>query len=232
MGVKPMYHPWRRRVWFRGGAPRRGSGGTGMLLSAVLGIGLALLAIRLFDSSTRPMVAALAETGTSNAVTRIVNDAVDHTLAAEAVSYGDMISLQTDSSGQITALTSNSVEMNRLRTRILDEVVAQVDILDSKTLGIPLGNLTGIAVFSDKGPTLPVKVLSVASAEGSFRNQFTAAGINQSYHQVVLDVTVNVKLLVPGGTVETAVATQVSVAETVIVGKVPDAYLQFGEPFQ
>lgn len=231
MGVKPMY-TWRRRIWFRGGAPRRANRGGGLLLSAVLGIGLALLAIWLFDSSTRPIVIALAKTSTGNAVTRIVNDAVDHTLAAEAISYDDMITLQKDSSGQITALTSNSVEMNRLRTRILDEVVSQVDILDSKTLGVPLGNLTGLATLSDKGPMLPVKVLSVASAEGSFSNQFTDAGINQSYHKVVLDVTVNVKLLIPGGTVETTVSTQVNVAETIIVGKVPDAYLQFGEKAQ
>lgn len=224
-------YTWRR-IWFRGGVSRRERRGGGFLLSAVLGIGLALLAIWLFDSSTRPIVIELAKTGAGNAVTRIVNDAVDHTLAAEAISYDDMITLQKDSSGQITALTSNSVEMNRLRTRILDEVVAQVDILDSKTLGVPLGNLTGLATLSDKGPLLPVKVLSVASAEGSFRNQFTDAGINQSYHQVVLDVTVNVKLLIPGGTVETAVSTQVNVAETIIVGKVPDAYLQFGEKGQ
>lgn len=221
-----------RRIWFRGGAPRRGSRGGGILLSAVLGIGLALLAIQLFDNSTRPIVIALAKTSTGNAVTRIVNDAVDHTLAAEAISYDDMITLQKDASGQITALTSNSVEMNRLRTQILDEVVEQVDMLDSKTLGIPLGNLTGFATLSDKGPLLPVKVLSVASAEGSFRNQFTDAGINQSYHRIVLDMTVNIKLLIPGGTVETAITTQVQVAETVIVGKVPDAYLQFGEKGQ
>lgn len=225
-------YTWRRRIWFRGGAPRREIRGGGILLSAVLGIGLALLAIWLFDNSTRPIVIELAKTSTSNAVTRIVNDAVDHTLAAEAISYDDMITLQKDATGQIIALTSNSLEMNRLRTQILDEVVEQVDILDSKTLGVPLGNLTGLATLSDKGPLLPVKVLSVAAAEGSFRNQFTAAGINQSYHQVVLDVTVNIKLLIPGGTVDAVVTTQVQVAETVIVGKVPDAYLQFGEKGQ
>lgn len=223
---------WRRHVWVRGRTPRRENRGGGLLISAVLGIGLALLAIWLFDNGTRPLVIELAKTSTENAVTRIVNDAVDHTLAAEAVSYDDMITLQKDSTGQITALTSNSVEMNRLRTQILNEVVGQVDNLDSGELGVPLGNLTGLATFSDKGPVLPVKVLSVASAEGTFRNQFTDAGINQSYHKIVLDVTVNIKLLIPGGTVETVVNTQVNVAETVIVGKVPDAYLQFGEKTQ
>lgn len=219
-----------RRIWPRVRVRRRAGGrGGDILLSSVLGIGLAILAIYLFDGRVRPVVVELAETSARNAVTRVVNEAVERTLAAEAVSYDDMITLQKDASGQITALTSNSVEMNRLRAEILDDVVAQVDILDSRELGIPLGNVLGLATLSDSGPRLPVKVLSVASAGGDLHNEFTSAGINQTYHKIILEVTVDVKLLIPGGTVETSVSTQVNIAETVIVGKVPDAYLQFGE---
>lgn len=221
-----------RRIWLRGRsrrtAPARGR--DGMLISAVLGVGLALLSIYLFDGRVRPTVTELAKTRAANAVTRIINDAVTETLTAEAISYPDMVSLQTDSNGQITALTSNFVAMNRLRALILDQVVEQVDSLDTSELGIPLGNLVGLVTLSDKGPRLPVRILSVASAEGEFQNQFTAAGINQSYHRVMLDVRVTIRLLIPGGKVETAVDTRVNVAETVIVGKVPDAYLQFGLP--
>lgn len=217
-----------RRLWPRIRVRSR-KGGGGFLIPAVLGIGLAVLAIYLFDGRVRPVVMELAETSARNAITRVVNEAVEHTLASEAVSYNDMITLQKDASGQITALTSNSVEMNRLRAEILDDVVEQVDIIDSKELGIPLGSVFGLVTLSDRGPRLPVKVLSVASAEGNLRNEFTSAGINQTYHRIILDVTVDVKLLIPGGTVETPVSTQVNIAETVIVGKVPDAYLQFGE---
>ncbi len=223
-----------RRVWprSRGRRTTRAHRGDGLLISAVLGIGLALLAIYLLDGRLRPIVTDLAKARASNAVTRIVNDAVSGTLAAEAVSYADMVTLQKDSSGQITALTSNFVAMNRLRTQILDQVVEQVDVLDTDELGVPLGNLLGLATLSDKGFRLPVRVLSVASAEGAFKNEFTAAGINQSYHRVMLDVSVTIQLLIPGGKVETVVNTRVNVAETVIVGKVPDAYLQFGSQAQ
>lgn len=218
-----------RRIWPRIRMRGRTGGGRGdFLLSAVLGIGLALLAIYLFDARVRPVVAELAETSARNAVTRIVNEAVERILAAEAVSYDDMITLQKDTAGQITALTSNSVEMNRLRAEILNDVVAQVDILDSKELGVPLGHLLGLTTLSESGPRLPVRVLSVASAGGNLRNEFTSAGINQTYHRIMLDVTVDIRLLIPGGKVETTVYTVVNLAETVIVGKVPDAYLQFG----
>lgn len=222
----------RRRVWLR--TRRRGPGfvpgkGGQFLISAVLGVGLALLLIRFFDAQIRPLAAEMAKARAANAVTRIVSDAVERTLSAEAVAYGDMITLEKDGAGQITALTSNSVEMNKLRSQIMDDIVAQVDSLDSAELSVPLGNLTGLVSLSEKGPGLPVRVISAASADADFRNVFSEAGINQTYHQIVLDVSVNLKLLIPGQVVEIAVTTQVSVAETVIVGKVPDAYLQFGD---
>ncbi len=219
-----------RRVWLRGRGRRgiRQNRGQDILISAVLGIGLALLSIYLFDGRVRPVVTDLAKSRASNAVTRVINNAVSDTLTAEAISYADIVTLQKDSAGQITALTSDFVTMNRLKTQIMSRVVEQVDTIDTKELGVPLGNLLGLASLSDKGPLLPVRVLSVASAEGDFQNQFSSAGINQSYHRIVLNVEVTVRLLIPGGKVETIVHTQVNVAETVIVGKVPDSYLQFG----
>lgn len=236
MGVKTVRRPiWRR--WLRG--PRRGrerlrpfaphlTRKKGLLLSAVLGIGLALLCIGLFDASLRPIVSDMASTGARNTITRVINDAVNDTLTAQAVAYDDMVTLQKDDSGRITAMTTSSAKMNALRTEILEIIIEQVNSLDTQELGIPLGNLTGLVSASGRGPKLPVRVVSVALADAVFRNQFIEAGINQTLHQVVLDVSVPVRLLIPGGTVEVTVTAQVSVAETVIVGQVPEAYLQFG----
>lgn len=218
----------RRRPYPYGHGPGRGNKGVQLLLSAALGIGLALLAIHAFDANVRPMATEMAKAEVNRAVTHIVNGAVNATLAEQAIAYQDMVTLQTDHSGRITALTSNSTEMNRLRSEIMDDIVSQVSLLDSGELGVPMGNLTPFTTLSGKGPALPVRVLSVGTADAAFRNVFTDAGINQTYHQIVLDVTVDLTLLIPGGTVETSVSTQVNVAETVIVGQVPDAYLQFG----
>ncbi|MCQ4864193.1 sporulation protein YunB [Pseudoflavonifractor phocaeensis] len=221
-----------RRVWLRGPGLRARSGrglsggAVQLMLSAVLGIGLALALIRAFDSSVRPMVTEMARTQVSNAVTRIVDTAVTDTLAEEAIAYSDMVTLQTDSAGRITALTSNSTEMNRLRTDIMNDIVSQVDSLGTPELGVPLGNLTGFSSLSGKGPLLPVRVLTLGTPEAAFSNVFTDAGINQTYHRVMLDVTVDITLLIPGGTVNTSVNTQVCVAETVLVGEVPQTYLQ------
>ena len=77
----------------------------------------------------------------------------------------------------------------------------------------------------------PVRVLTAAVPAADFENVFTSAGINQTLHQVMLHIRVECTLLIPGGTVDTAVETRVCAAETLLVGQVPDAYLELpGSP--
>lgn len=161
-----------------------------------------------------------------NAVTSIINDAVNETLSSEAISYGDLVTLEKDTAGQVTVLAANTAQLNTLRTEILGRILEQVEQLDSQELGIPLGNLTGFATASDLGPVLPVRVLTAATPTAAFEHVFTSSGINQTLHQVMLNVQVECTLLIPGGTVDTVVEAQVCAAETLLVGQVPDTYLE------
>ena len=214
------------RLRFRGRAAPRSGCRAPFLLSAALGIGLALVCIWAFDASIRPVLVDMATAKTRNVVTEIVNRSVEDSLAEQTLGYDDMVTLQTDSSGRITAMTTNTVQLNALRTEILGQVVEQVDDLDAEQLGIPLGNLTGLSSVSGWGPTVPVRVVAVAHSDAAFENTFSAAGINQTLHQVMLDITVTVRILIPGETVETVIDTRVCVAETVVVGEVTGTYLE------
>jgi len=154
---------------------------------------------------------------------------VTKALSDQSISYSDMVTVQAGQNGDITTLTTDTLRLNNLRGVVMDDIVSQVENLDERDLGVPLGALTGLDLLSAIGPRLPVQVLSVASAEASYRNDFTGAGINQTLHRVMLDVTVTAKLLLPGGIVETQVTTPVCIAETVIVGQVPEAYLNWNQ---
>ena len=68
---------------------------------------------------------------------------------------------------------------------------------------------------------------SVGSSSAWFENQFADAGINQTRHEIVLHVDVAVSILLPGVTTAARVANAVTVAETVIVGNVPQTYTYF-----
>ena len=223
----------RGRIWLR--KPRRWAGAGERyrfclrLLSAAVGIGLALLVIQALEARARPLITAIAQEKTKNSVTAILNQAVENTLSSQGTLYDDFVTIQTDSRGAITALTTNPVPLNTLRTEILEDILEQVNSLDSTELGIPLGNLIGFSPASGRGPMLPVRVLSAAVPEAVFRNVFTSAGVNQTLHQVMLHVSVAVTLLLPGETLETVVEAQVCIAETVIVGQVPSAYLGIPE---
>lgn len=218
-----MGRPLRTYLPRRRSARRRQ--GSGLLLAAAVGIGLALLVIWMVDGALRPAVTTLASVQAENEITGIINNAVTATLADQGVAYADLVTVERDESGKVSLLTVDSVKLNSLRTEILEQVLEQVEGLDAQELGVPLGSLTGFATASDWGPVLPVGVLTAAVPRAEFSNQFTAQGINQTLHQIMLDVTVELTLLIPGGRTETSVTAQVCVAETLLVGEVPETYL-------
>ena len=104
----------------------------------------------------------------------------------------------------------------------------QLEELDSGQLGVPLGNLTGWMIFSGLGPKLRVSIDSVGDVVTQVRNQFDSAGINQTHHQVLMDISVTVHLFIPGEITSVTVDTTVCLAETVFIGTVPNTYIQQG----
>lgn len=212
-----------RGFWPRAGRKKRGAAQQ-LLLSVVLGVGLALFLIHQFDAALRPQLVALAQAKLRNQLVGISNHVVAEALSQQALSDPDIVLLQP-APGGVSTLSTDTVRLNRLRTAVMEEIVAQVEALDSRSLGIPLGTLTGIDLLSAAGPAIPVRVLSVATVDGGYRNEFISAGINQTLHRVLLDVDVTAQVLMPGGIVETAVSTPVCIAETVVIGQVPQTYL-------
>ena len=114
-----------------------------------------------------------------------------------------------------------------MQGRIADEILRRLSEISTSELTIPLGTLTGSALLAGRGPCLHVRMQAVGSANAVFRNQFTAAGINQTRHQIFLDVDVYMSILLPGMTTSTKVSNEIVVAETVIVGGVPETYTYF-----
>ena len=116
---------------------------------------------------------------------------------------------------------------NHLQAEILDTVLTRISQVPTGDLSIPIGSLTGSALLAGRGPRISVRMESVGSSEANFRNAFTSAGINQTKHQIYLVVDVYVSILLPGFSTTTKFSNTYSVAETVIVGSVPDNYTYF-----
>ena len=175
----------------------------------------------------KPVVVDLATARISNAVNRIVVAAVNDAVDSGRIDYEQLVDFDKDADGHVTALRSNMAAFNRLQASIADDILQRMAEVSSTDLAIPIGTLTGSPLLAGRGPCLRVRMQSVGTATARFDNQFSSAGINQTRHRIILDVDVHVSILLPGLTTYTKVSNEISVAETVIVGGVPETYTYF-----
>lgn len=173
-------------------------------------------------------IRGLAETQIKNATSDLINDAIDRQIENENIQYDRIVFFEKDLDGKITALKTNMSEVNRLKTDILNLINDEILAMDTSDLGIPIGSLILPEVFSGRGPVIPVTIMSIRNSDASFTSSFTEAGINQTLQQLNMLVSVDVAVLVLGRTNYFTVTSQVVVAETIIVGQVPDTYLNTG----
>ena len=185
-------------------------------------------------SHLRALLGNLAVTRVSNMVGQIVTNAVSGALSSGEIAYTDLITLEKGESGSITALHSNMAEFNRLQSAVTQDVLTQLDQVADTDLDIPIGTLTGSALLVGRGPSVTIRMQSVGSCSAHFENEFSQAGINQTTHRILLCVDVSMSILLPGFRTDTEVSSAFSVAETVIVGAVPDTYTYFdsGDPIE
>lgn len=191
-------------------------------LSALIGFAL-FLKLRL-----SPLVNELALAKVENKASNIINDSIEEQLKENDIDYDSMVALEKTVYGEVSALRTNMAEINRLKTQVLSTVDSLLLDLDVEEVGLPLGSLFLPELFSGSGPKLPVKVLSVSNSDADFRNVFYEAGINQTTHRIMMDVKVYMTILTPAGTENIEVISSVAVAETVIVGEVPQTYVDIG----
>jgi sporulation protein YunB len=194
---------------------------------------LILLAISIilfiaFRSRYREVIWELAETQVKNSTSDLTNDAIAKQIAEGTIQYDRIVFFEKDLDGRITALKTNMSEVNRLKTDILNIINDEILALDTSDIGIPLGSLFLPELLSGKGPAIPVHILSIRNSDATFSSNFVQAGINQTLHQLIMLVSVDVAILVLGQTGTFTVNSEVVVAETVIVGDVPNTFLQTG----
>lgn len=180
-------------------------------------------------SKYRLVIGDLAQTSVKNATSDLANDSVAQQIENGNIQYDRIVYFEKDINGRITALKTNIGEVNRLKTDILNIINGRILALDAADIGIPIGSLFLPEFFSGKGPTIPVHILAIRNSDATFSSNFIQAGINQTLHQLVMEVNVEAAVLVLGETSTFQVSSQIVVAETVIVGEVPNTFIQTGE---
>ena len=174
-----------------------------------------------------PIVVRLAQAEANYMVSAVINNAIAARLSEGELEYSDIIILEKDENGAVAAIMTNAAKVNRLKAEITADVIDAFAENVSAKIDIPIGNLTGIKLLSGKGPDIPVELVAAAQTNTEFVNRFSTAGINQTCHRIIVRVTAAIDMMLPGKTVATNISAEVAVAETVIIGDVPESYTFF-----
>lgn len=210
---------WYARRARRTGVPR--------VLWLLLALAILLCGYSVFNTRIRPIVIDTASARTKNAVTSAINAATNMQELSDVLSYDSLVVLERDEDGKVTAIQTQMAAVNTLKAVVTECVIEQISEITTDELSIPIGSISGGYLLSGRGPKISVKILSVSAVRTELENSFTAAGINQTRHQILLNIYVDIEIMVAGQIEYVEVYTQMSVAETVIVGSVPGSYAYF-----
>lgn len=191
----------------------------------LFGVLLALLAV-FVDSRIRPIVKSMAEYHVKVFAAQVINTALIAELEQAGISYDELVHVSSKADGAVSSIQADVVGINALKARMSAAVLGELEGHREYSLQVPLGTLLGNEFLSGRGPLVEIKIIPDGYLQSEVTNQFISAGINQTLHQILLQNTVQLVAIMPGYRVRTETTCSFLIAETVIVGEIPEAYTQ------
>jgi sporulation protein YunB len=189
---------------------------------------LALLAAAVlyyvFTIRLLPILKTIAVNNARITATQTINNAAGKVLKDNAVDYDKLMTLEKDGDGNITAIKADALQIDLLKYEITNEAVKEINDIDPGKLAVPIGTVIGGQLFSGTGPKINVRIEPVGNVETQLVNEFSSTGINQTRQRIVLNVTASLTIIVSSYSVTSDVESNFTIADTVIVGSVPDSY--------
>lgn len=195
------------------------------IMALVLIIVMPLALLWYTDVILRPAVYELARIRAVKLATEAINEAVQKKIVNGQINYNDLILIHKDSEGRIVLMQANTIKINQLSSDVTLEVQKALDDLKEQNINIPLGQLTGFYFLANRGPALNVNIMPAGTVCVNVNDQFESAGINQTRHNIYLQFETEVRIILPLESGEAKVSTRVPVAESIIVGQVPNTFV-------
>lgn len=174
------------------------------------------------DVKLRPSVIAVAQCRLQSLITKAMNDAIIDQFDNTEITYDDLVVLQKNESGEVTSFAYNAAGVNKLKSEITSAVIDRINEIDETSINMPIGNITNIDMLQNKGPTLKFIITPTAYVEADIESDFQNAGINQVNHQIFIVLKVTGSALIPNYPANITIENKVCVAQTIIIGKVPN----------
>lgn len=145
------------------------------------------------------------------------------------VEYGELMDAKMDAQGHVTMLRADAMRMNELAAQTALKAEEELNSIENQFVDIPLGAALGIRSLSGFGPRMAMQILPVGAVHASFDTEFESAGINQTRHRIFLTLRATVSLIIPTGSQLVEVQSTMPIAESIIVGEVPDSFVDVND---
>lgn len=149
------------------------------------------------------------------------------TIVMENYRYEDLAVVIKDDAGKIQMVKLNIIPVNEIISDVAIKIQQELNNVDNASFGIRLGSFTGIKLLSGSGPYVKIKMSTIGNVETELKSEFKTAGINQTLHQIYLDITCDVSILTPFNSTTEEIKNQILIAESIIVGEIPSSYYNF-----
>ncbi len=174
-----------------------------------------------YITQIRPLLEEYVLNDVRNQINLMLNKIIEEEIANNAVTYNLLVNIEKGTDGQITSISSDVYNMNKIKVSIEEKILESVLNRGEIKVDVPIGSLLGNELFLGRGPEIKILVTPIASVHARFQNEFDSAGVNQTRHRILLNYDVCLKIMLPGKRDETVISSSVCVAETIVVGLVP-----------
>lgn len=192
----------------------------------LLGLLLALTLFLLAQRNLTPVILSMAQARSVSLATQALNDAVAEAMD-DGFTYADLMDFVLNNAGNVSLAKANTMQMNRLSNLVIGKAQRKLDQIESQQLKIPLGAALGISLLEGSGPLIPVRIIPVGSVSTEFSTEFESSGINQTRHKIFLRASASIQIVIPTNAKVESVTVDVLVAESIIVGEVPNGFVGF-----
>lgn len=176
------------------------------------------------DKSLTPTIKVLAETKAEEIASRSINKAVGD-IIKDKINYSDLVLTKSDANGKISMVQSNTILMNQIASDVAIQIQNELKKAKTTTSYIPIGTALGSPILAKYGPQVKVSIEPIGTVNVNFSTKFEDAGINQTRHRIYLEVKAQVNVVIPLSTEPKEVKAQVPICETIIIGEVPQSYV-------
>ena len=208
-----------------------------ILIVAFLVLLIVSLIFKYINTKIVPPLEVYAENEVKKISSLIISDAVESISFSEEETMSFFNTL-TNKNDEVISVDFNTAKINKSLVKLNKAVYKDLKLFENGRYKledteietedliykIPLGYITGNYTLSNIGPKVPLKAKVIGSVVSNIKTEVSSYGINNSLLKVYIDVTVNMRFMLPLISKDVLVNNSIPLVVKIIQGKIPNVY--------